>query len=86
MSKRPAITLPTKPEPPRTVLTEQRDSGKPLKPKDYIKATIYLPRKVHQELRSIAFHENRKMHALFMEGIDRVLAERGQKTSAELRE
>jgi hypothetical protein len=86
MSKRPAIKLPAKAQPLHTVITEERDTAKSVKPKEYVKATIYLPLKVHQELRSIAFHENRKMHALFMEGVDRVLAERGQKTSSELRE
>jgi hypothetical protein len=83
MSSRPAIKLSPKPQPQDTAVTVQRDNSKPQQ-RRAVKATIYLPPEVHEELRAISYHERCKMHALFMEGIDRVLADRGRKTSQEL--
>jgi hypothetical protein len=39
--------------------------------------TAYLPLAVHEQLRRLAFEENRKMHDYLMEGLDRVFADRG---------
>lgn len=39
--------------------------------------TAYLPLAVHEQLRKLAFEENRKIHAYLLEGLDRVFAERG---------
>lgn len=39
--------------------------------------TAYLPLAVHEQLRKLAFEENRKMHDYLMEGLDRVFADRG---------
>lgn len=39
--------------------------------------TIYLPIPVYEQLRRLAFDERVKMHALLMEGLDRVFRERG---------
>lgn len=46
--------------------------------------TAYLPEPVHNQLRHLAFDENRKMHDLLMEGLDRVFKSRGLKSIAEL--
>jgi len=42
--------------------------------------TAYLPLGVHEQLRKLAFEENRKMHDYLMEGLDRVFADRGLPT------
>lgn len=39
--------------------------------------TAYLPLAVHEQLRKLAFEENRKMHDYLMEGLDRVFTDRG---------
>jgi hypothetical protein len=39
--------------------------------------TVYLPVAVHEHLRRLAFEERVKMHALLMEGLDRVFRDRG---------
>ena len=39
--------------------------------------TVYLPIAVHEQLRRLAFEERVKMHALLMEGLDRVFRDRG---------
>ncbi len=53
---------------------------------DMMRTSLYLPRAVHDKLREIAFTERRKVHELFVEGIDKVLAERGFASSIELRD
>lgn len=49
----------------------------PLTRPDIHKTTIYIPDQVHERLREIAFAERRKVHDLLMEGIDRVIENRG---------
>ena len=39
--------------------------------------TVYLPEAVYEQLRRLAFEERVKMHALLMEGLDRVFRDRG---------
>lgn len=39
--------------------------------------TLYLPHAVYRQLRELAFHEEKRMHALLLEGLDRVFADRG---------
>jgi hypothetical protein len=39
--------------------------------------TLYLPHPVYRQLRELAFHEEKRMHSLLMEGLDRVFADRG---------
>lgn len=53
---------------------------------EMMRTSLYLPRAVHDKLREIAFTERRKVHELFIEGIDKVLAERGFAGTAELRD
>jgi hypothetical protein len=50
----------------------------PPKPKRDVQHTsIYIPRASFERLREIAFHERVKIHDLIMEGIDRVIENRG---------
>jgi hypothetical protein len=46
--------------------------------------TLYLPIPVYRQLRQLAFDEEVKMHALVMEGLDRVFAERGLRSIRKL--
>jgi hypothetical protein len=46
--------------------------------------TAYLPIAVHEQLRKLAFEENRKMHDYLLEGLDRVFADRGLPAVADL--
>ncbi len=39
--------------------------------------TLYLPHPVYRKLRELAFHEDKRMHSLLMEGLDRLFADRG---------
>lgn len=39
--------------------------------------TAYLPLAIHDQLRKLAFEENRKMHTYLLEGLDRVFENRG---------
>ena len=42
--------------------------------------TLYLPHPVYRQLRELAFHEERRMHSLVMEGLDRLFADRGARS------
>ena len=46
--------------------------------------TAYLPLAVHEQLRKLAFEEDRKMHVYLVEGLDRVFADRGLPTVKDL--
>ena len=48
------------------------------------RSSLYLPEPVYQQLRRLAFEEAVKMHTLFLEGIDRVLKDRGLPSISEL--
>ncbi len=39
--------------------------------------TLYLPHPVYRQLRELAFHEEKRMHSLLMESLDRLFADRG---------
>ncbi len=79
--------------PPATAETQQADSGEvrqttaPAKGEtDLFRTSLYLPKAVHDKLQEIAFHEGRKkVHDLFIEGIDTVLTKRGYATTSELK-
>ncbi len=42
--------------------------------------TLYLPHPVYRQLRELAFHEEKRMHSLLMEGLDRLFADRGARS------
>ncbi len=39
--------------------------------------TLYLPHPVYRQLRELAFHEEKRMHSLLIESLDRLFADRG---------
>ena len=53
---------------------------------DFFRTSLYLSRAVHEKLREIAFHEHKKVHDLFVEGLDKVLSKRGYPTTQEIRD
>lgn len=46
--------------------------------------TLYLPYPVYRQLRELAFHEEKRMHSLLMESLDRLFADRGAPSIAQL--
>jgi hypothetical protein len=52
---------------------------------DIVHTSVYLPKLVHRKLKEIAFHTDRKIHDIIMEGIDETLKRHGHPTSAELK-
>lgn len=44
--------------------------------------TLYLPHPVYRQLRELAFHEEKRMHSLLMEGLDRLFADGGVRSIA----
>ena len=61
----------------------QERGGEPRRP-NVKQHTAYLPLSVHEQLRKLAFEENRKMHDYLVEGLDRVFADRGLPTVRDL--
>ena len=56
--------------------TQQRRAAT-LKRPNVKQHTAYLPLAVHEQLRKLAFEEDKKMHDYLVEGLDRVFADRG---------
>lgn len=77
------LDLPVAPEPPAVspLPTPARSPSK--RPKrdrkmpDKKQHTVYLPNKLHRALKGIAAEEDKKVHDLFLEGLDTVLRKRG---------
>ena len=63
---------------PTAVDSAPRASGgaMPKRP-NFKQHTAYLPLAVHEQIRKLAFEEDRKMHDYLVEGLDRVFADRG---------
>jgi hypothetical protein len=80
MAKRPSIVGDLSLDPGRhdpEVAPEKAEPAK-VKPRADVQHTsVYIPRAVYERLREIAFHERVKIHDLIMEGLDRVIADRG---------
>lgn len=77
MAKRPSILdeVLTSPAP---ATPEAPAAQKPSKPRPDVQHTsVYIPRQAYERLREIAFHERVKIHDLLMEGVDKVIADRG---------
>ena len=51
---------------------------------EMFRTSLYLTRAVHDVLREIAFTERKKVHELFVEGIDHVLKSRRHPTTREI--
>ena len=65
------------PEQPKATTAPEARAVTPLTRPDVHKTTLYVPPSAHERLREIAFTERKKVHDLYMEGIDRVLESRG---------
>jgi len=62
----------------RSAVGQPKREGKPHLKRPTVKQhTAYLPLSVHEQLRKLAFEENRKIHTYLLEGLDRVFAARG---------
>jgi hypothetical protein len=79
MSKRPSlIDSLTAPTQAPALAVEAVAPPTPPKPKRDVQHTsIYVPRAAFERLREIAFSERVKIHDLIMEGVDRVIENRG---------
>lgn len=82
MAKRPSLVEGLNLDPGHLPEPETGPADKPApakaKPKPDVQHTsVYIPRAVYERLREIAFHERVKLHDLIMEGLDRVVSERG---------
>jgi len=75
----PATTQP----PPETRSTEPDQPSAAPKPARK-QLAVYLEPPIYKQLRTIAFEEETKMHPLLLEGLDRVFADRGLPSIAEL--
>jgi len=68
-----------------TPATEVSKTVKPAKGEaEMFRTSLYLSRAVHDVLREIAFHERKKVHDLFVEGLDHVLAKRRHPSTEEI--
>ena len=65
------------PEPPPAPLTPRPPAAEERPRRPVKQQTVYLPLPVYEQLRRLAFEERVKMHALLMEGLDRVFRDRG---------
>ena len=68
---------PPTPRPAEAILAAAAAAGPPARRRAVRQQTVYLPVPVHEQLRRLAFEERVKMHALLMEGLDRVFRDRG---------
>jgi len=73
------------PRMPVEVTTAPQPEVRPRRRPHVRQQTVYLPLPVYEQLRRLAFEERVKMHTLLMEGLDRVFADRGLPSIAELR-
>jgi hypothetical protein len=93
MSKRPSLVagLQINQAPAPELVTPAPELAAPAKPAgrkaqpDIVHTSVYLPKPAHRKLKEIAFHTDKKVHDLIMEGIDEVLKKHGHPTSAELK-
>jgi hypothetical protein len=76
-TKSHAKSTPVEAEKPMVVSMQTQERGGGSKRHSVKQHTAYLPLAVHEQLRKLAFEENRKMHDYLMEGLDRVFADRG---------
>lgn len=60
-----------------TLESQQQSRGGESKRPMVKQHTAYLPLAVHEQLRRLAFEENRKIHDYIIEGLDRVFEHRG---------
>jgi hypothetical protein len=54
--------------------------------KEVVTTSLYLPRAVHRQVRELAFTEDSKPHALYLEALELLFKQRGLKSISELTE
>lgn len=82
-----SLDLSESPKPEENLLPVEsplEDPATPKKTDDIKYQTLYLPKPVHRQLRELANEEDKKLHDLYLEGINLVLKKRGLKSIAEL--
>ena len=93
MSKRPSLIaglMTPQPEPVSEAQSADRTEPTPAAPAqkpnpDVTRTSIYLPKPVYRRLKEIALTTDRKVHDLFMEGIDATLRKYGHPGVSELK-
>ncbi len=95
MTKRPSLVAglhlnqtptpePAAPTPAPEPAAAVKPAGRKATP-DIVHTSVYLPKQAHRKLKEIAFHTDKKVHDLIMEGIDEVLKRHGHPTSGEMK-
>ena len=95
MTKRPSLVAglhlnqtaapePAPPAPAPEPVAATKSAGRKATP-DIVHTSVYLPKPAHRKLKEIAFHTDKKVHDLIMEGIDEVLKRHGHPTSGEMK-
>jgi hypothetical protein len=95
MTKRPSLVAglhlnqtpalePAAPTPAPEPVAATKSAGRKATP-DIVHTSVYLPKQAHRKLKEIAFHTDKKVHDLIMEGIDEVLKRHGHPTSGEMK-
>jgi hypothetical protein len=64
-------------EPGRDAGSKQKQDHSPGQRAHVKQLTLYLPHPIYRQLRELAFHEEKRMHTLLLEGLDRVFTDRG---------
>lgn len=73
----------TQPAEPPTRAARKASAQAPLK-KRAVQQSLYLDQPVYEQLRELAFHERKAMHALVLEGLDLLFKKRGLKSLGQL--
>jgi len=82
MPTRPRIKLPAQAQLRDTVMPQERIAVKP--PLRDIKATLYLPRPVHEQLRKMAYERHCHQQTMMLEALDQWLQRECGKTIRDL--
>ena len=81
MTKRPSvideIDMPARPAASSNVVEIPPVAASPAPRPGVHHTSVYIPRAAFERLREMAYYERCKIHDLIMEGLDRVIAERG---------
>ena len=74
----------SKPAKRKSAQAQSKSDGSGGRRPHFKQPALYLRIPVHRQLRMLAFEEDKKMHDLFMEALDMLLADRGLPSIAEL--
>jgi hypothetical protein len=82
MPTRPRIKLPAQAQLRDTAIPQERNTVKT--ESRYVKATLYLPRPVHEQLRKLAYERHSHQQTIMLEALDQWLERECGKTIREL--